>query len=119
MSIYAFSDNEVGPFDGEYPTLQDAIDAAFINYGKRKSVWVGEVKRIKAHEFIDGQSILEDVLCQATDEVGEWCEDWLDLLIRNREKCGELQKIIGDWIEENDPVTFFAVQDVREIPLGG
>jgi hypothetical protein len=117
MSIYAYCDNELGPFNGEYQTAQDAAKAAFVNYGKRKSVWVGEIKRNSAHDFIDGQSVLEDALCQATDEVGEWCEDWLNLLIRNSEKCSELQKLVGDWIEENDPVTFFTVHDVREITV--
>lgn len=114
MSTYSYSINEEGPFFGEFSTPEDAAQEAFSTKDENV-IWVGENMKYTAHDFVNGQSILEDIQVQADDECGEWSGDWLTTLLCDKEKCKSLEKIIGDWIEENETLTFFTVQDVREI----
>lgn len=110
--MYAYSTNEENYY-GEFKTLEDAALEAFSDGAHLDAVWVGEVKKQTAHAFVSGDSIIEDVMNRAADECGEWSENWLVDLIRNKEKVAELEKMVGDWIHANEPPTFWTVEHER------
>jgi hypothetical protein len=76
---------------------------------------VGENKKQTAHGFVDGESILESATERAYDEAGECSEVWLSALLRDKAKCAELGKLVGDWIEANEPPQFWTVLNARNI----
>jgi hypothetical protein len=107
--MYAYSMNEE-TYHGEFKTREEAALEPFAADPILDAVWVGEIKKHTAHTFVSGDSIIEDLMNRAADECGEWSEDWLVDLIRNKEKVAELEKIIGDWIQANEPPTFWTVE---------
>lgn len=109
---YSYSINGEN-FYGEFKTLEEAALEAFSCDPSRDAVWVGEVNKPTAHEFVSGDRIIEDVMNFAADECGECSGDWLYDLARNKEKAAELKKIVGDWIHANDPPTFWTVEHER------
>ena len=107
---YAYStDNEY--YYGDFESINDAINKCKNDNPYANEVWIGEKSIVSAHNFTNGKIILEYIAESAYCEVGESAEDWLQKLITDKNKCVELQKIIGDWIERNDPVKFFTVDN--------
>lgn len=77
-------------------------------------VFVGENVYPTAHAFVDGSGILEDVDVNAYNNIGEESDDWLSQLIPNEEKCAELEKLVGDWIQSQEPPSFFEVKNIKK-----
>ena len=114
MPTYSNSrDEEI--YHGDYAGPEDAAAAAFYDDPDLETVWVGENKKQTAHAFVDGESILESATERAYDEAGECSEDWLAGLLRDKAKCAELGKVVGDWIEANEPPQFWTVLNARKI----
>jgi len=112
MKTYSYSTDEEH-FIGHYESYENAAENAFNDIADIDTVFVGENKKHTAHDFIIASRILEDISDVASDEGPECAQDWLhDGLVRNKEKCAELQKLIGDWIELNEPVDFFTVDNI-------
>lgn len=77
-------------------------------------VFVGENFYPTAHTFVDGSGILEDADVNAYHNIGEESYDWLSKLIPNEEKCAELEKLVGDWIQSQEPPSFFEVKNIKK-----
>jgi hypothetical protein len=120
--LYCYSADEELFFHGDHPTREDAITAGFERYPDAPAIYIGTQVRYPAHRFVDGESILAQVSECAGDEAGECAEDWLwGSDIRKQEKLAELEQLVGDWIQVNEPPTFYMVEDVETVarPLAG
>lgn len=113
MPAYSYSTNEED-FYGFYATAEEARTNGFDNDPDADIIYVGENIKFTAHDFISAQNILEEILESACDECGENAEDWLDDLLKNKDKKAELTKLIGDWLEANAKVNFWAVKNISE-----
>lgn len=111
---YAYSYDEEN-FTGEFDSPEAAAEEAFDNDPEMESVYVGEVVKEAAHAFVNARLIVENLQEQAADDCGEWAEDWLEALQKNKEKLAELEQVVGDWIQEQYPPTFWTVKNVKEI----
>lgn len=67
----------------------------------------GESYKPSPSSLFNMDRMAEDMQERAYDEYGEWAEDYLA-----GENLYELQKIIETWLDDNIPVSFFAVKDV-------
>lgn len=114
MQTYSYSRNEE-QFIGEFDTPEDAATEAFSDDTDLESVLVGENQKKTAHDFVDGALILGAATEIAYDEVGEVSEDWLSGLLCDKDKCAELKKLVGDWIEAQEPPQFWTVKNARKI----
>ena len=102
-------------FHGEFATPEEAAVDAFGNHPSLESIEVGENHMRPAAYYVSGCSILESVSDTAFDDCGEAADGWLETLMRDDEKVVELEKLIGDWIDRNDPVAFWHIKNVRTI----
>jgi len=109
---YSYSTNEEN-FYGQYETIEEAIKHGLDDNPDSDSIYIGSNCNHTAHEFISVSNILDDISEAAGDECGESAEDWLEIIHNDNLKKRELAKLIGDWIEANDPVTFYSVADVK------
>lgn len=112
-------------FDGEYynyETLEEAIDSA-VNYDE--DLKVGEVitisqgvvvKRVPSDYFAfhNAMDIIEQIHCNASDEVGE-CAD--DMYYVPKEHVYELETIVQAWANKHMQCNFYAVVDTKEIQV--
>lgn len=113
--FYCYSTDEE-LFHGDHATREDAIAAGFERYPDAPAIYIGTQVRYPAHRFVDGESILTQVSECAGDEAGECAEDWLwGSEIRKPEKLAELEQLVGDWIQVNEPPTFYMVEDVETV----
>lgn len=102
-------------FTGEYDTPQSAAENAFNDIADIDQVEIGRIVRKTAHDFVSDWSIesfFNYVQGEAGDECGECADDWLEGLLKDQTKMNDLRTLVGDWIEKNDPVKFWAVDDI-------
>ena len=83
---YVWSDNE----DNWYESLEDLIDMMDLQEGD--FVYKGEKITPSSKEFINTDSIIEQIQCSAYDNYGEHAEDYLLEVTEEREK--ELEELI-------------------------
>ena len=112
---YAYSHTGEAYYGGGFATPEEAARAAFRDNPDLRAVWVGEERAVAAHEFVDGESIMDSAMDAAMDACGEVADEWLTHLYRNPEKVAELTKLVGDWLQLNDPPEFCAISDPRLI----
>ena len=105
---YSYSFDEEH-FSGDFETPEAAVEDCFFNYGDVDSVYVGIRRNFKAHDFIDANYLLEKISDEAYNEVGEAALPWLTAIQESKEKREAFKKMLGDWLEANAPVQFFAV----------
>lgn len=118
MTTYSYSTNGEY-FTGDYASAELAAEDAFNESPDITSVEVGRNIKQTAHTFVNAQHILEVISDSACDEGPEHAYDWLHCnLMENKEKCAELEKLIGDWVERNEPVNFFTVDDIVAFERG-
>lgn len=67
----------------------------------------GESYKPNPSSLFNMERLAEGMQERAYAEYGEWAEDYLA-----GENLHELQKIIETWLDDNIPVSFFAVKDV-------
>lgn len=105
---YSYSfDEEV--YFGDFDELEKAANSGFKERPEVDKLWVGERHDPEPHDFILPESILESLLCNAYDECGDLCGDWLSGILKDSEKLKELKTLIGDWVQANDPPKFWVV----------
>ncbi len=109
---YSYSTDEEN-FIGHFATADHAAETAFDDFPDIDSVWIGENKKQTAHDFVHALDIIESIAEIASDECGECSEYWLDGLLKNKEKRDELKRLIGDWLEKNEPVYFYTVENEK------
>jgi hypothetical protein len=111
MQTFSYSTNEE-IFQGDYASPEAAAEAGFIDNPDDDTLWVGVNKKFTAHDFISVSDILEGIAENAGDECGEVAEDWLVKIEKDSVKREALRKLLGDWLEAADPVTFCSVDEV-------
>ncbi len=111
---YSYSTDEE-LFDGEFASPEAAAEAAFYDNPEIERVLVGENHPVTAHRYVSADRILEDVTERALDESGDAAEDWLRDLMRNYAKQAELQTLVGDWLQSQEPPSFGRITNVRQI----
>lgn len=109
---YCYSTDGGEYYTGEYDTPESAAENAFNDIADIDTVEIGRIVRKTAHDFINIDMFLDNTSMNAGDECGECSEDWLNVLLKDQAKKDELKTIIGDWIEKNDLVKFWMVEDV-------
>ena len=109
---YSYSTNQEH-FVGHFESAESAAITAFNDIPDIDSVEVGVNNILTAHAFVKAREILQVISDNACDKGPEQAADWLhNDLMKNKEKCAELEKLIGDWIEEQEPVNFFSVDEI-------
>lgn len=111
-------DGELFMRGDEFDTKEEAI----VEFRKEIKEWekqpsefyVGKIELTGTGEFVDGESILEDISVKAQDEVGEAAEDWLTDI--SNEESEELGDIIIKWLEDHGyKPTFFRIKNVEKV----
>jgi hypothetical protein len=109
--MYCYSTDEEH-FTGEFDTPEAAVNFCFEKHPVINVAYVGIKRTFTAHDFIEAGFLLEKITDNAYEECGEAVSNWLvDLGMTKRD---ELKALIGDWLEANAPINFFAVDDVLE-----
>ena len=102
-------------YNGEFDSPDTAAAEAFYDYPELEAVSVGENRKHTAHFYVSADRILEDVTERAYDECGGASEDWLDGVMHNVDKKAELEKLVGDWLQAQEPPNFWRVANTRQI----
>jgi len=113
MTTFSYSTDKINWY-GNYNKM-DAIKNGFDNNPDFDFIFIGENINFTAHDFVSARHFFEHLRDEAMEECGENVEEWLDKLIDNKNKCAELEMVIGNWIETNAPVNFRVVNYVLEI----
>lgn len=102
-------------FRGEFATPEEAAADAFTENPGLKEVEVGENIKRPSEYFVFADSILEDVAECAQETCGEVANEWLRNLMDDKGKKAELEKLVGGWIDANDPPQFWYVENAKTI----
>lgn len=105
-------------YTGKFETAALAAQQGFADNPEHDEIYIGENTIYNAHDFINTRDILDQIAENATDECGESAEDWLEALTKNKDKRAELTRLIGDWLERNDPVMFWSVSNAQIVKKG-
>ena len=102
-------------YNGEFDSPDTAAAEAFYDYPELEAVSIGENRKHTAHRYVSADRILEDVTERAYDECGEASEDWLDGVMHNVDLKAELERLVGDWLQAQEPPNFWRVANTRQI----
>jgi hypothetical protein len=102
-------------YNGEFDSPDTSAAEAFYDYPELEAVSIGENRKHTAHRYVSADRILEDVTERAYDECGEASEDWLDGVMHNVDLKAELERLVGDWLQAQEPPNFWRVANTRQI----
>tara|TARA_R110000737_G_scaffold280436_2_gene287025 strand:- start:409 stop:798 length:390 start_codon:yes stop_codon:yes gene_type:complete len=98
--------------------LQEAIDAAIEQQDCQPecvNIKIGDkvlVTHSKLSSDVGGSVVVQIQEC-AYDEGGEWADQYLDDL--DKDKIDELSRVIADWIEKNaEEPNFYTVENIKD-----
>ena len=114
MKKFSYSIDEEH-FVGQFASAEEAAETGFEDNPDYDSLWIGTNCIVEAKDFINPFFILENIASNAEDMVGDAAEDWLYELMSNKEKCSDLKLLIAKWIDQNDPVKFWTVDNVVKV----
>lgn len=113
-STYSYStDDEF--YHGEFDSPEAAAAEAFYNDPELESVSIGENRKYTAHRYVSADRIIEDVTERAYDECGEASEVWLYGVMHNVDLKTELERLVGDWLQAQEPPNFWRVANAHQI----
>ena len=112
--MYSYSFHAEGLYRGHYATPDDAAAAGFRKNPEAETVWVGVNTPAQTSQYVSASIILEEAAMAAYDDVEQAAEDWLHALINSPEKIQELETLVVDWINANDPPDWMRVENCRE-----
>lgn len=79
-------------------------------------IYVGEKVQFTHKDFIFATDVLCEAKERAHNEVGEWCEGYLDSILKD--KLEQLNNLVLNWFDENvEQPTFFTVKNVKKISV--
>ena len=102
-------------YRGEFDSPDAAAAEAFYDDPELEAVSIGENRKHPAHFWVSADRILEDVTERAYDECREASEDWLDRVVHNIDLKAELERLVGDWLQAQEPPNFWRVANTRQI----
>ena len=100
-------------YHGRFDTPEAAAAEVFSDDSNRNDIWVGEIKDVVAHNFINADDVLDAAQMRADEHAGECAGDWLSGF--SKEKRAELEKLVGDWLQEHEPPKFWTIENPRKI----
>lgn len=109
---YSYSYDEEN-YHGNFQSPEAAAADVFLDDPEIDEIWVGENSYVTAHEFIDADDVLENAQQRADEHAGECAGDWLSWF--GKEKRAELEVLIGDWLQENEPPRFWTIENPRKV----
>ena len=112
---YCISTNEE-TFGGNLDSRDDAIREGVFEYGLEigQRFWIGQPAERKASAYFDLECMIERLAEAAYEDVGESAEGWPDMSVEENE---QLEKLIGDFLDEHAAPSFFAVGDIEKIEI--
>jgi hypothetical protein len=113
MVTYSYSFDEEN-FSGDFETPEDAAISGFGEYPEVNTLFVGIKHNYTVQDFIDIGYLLEKISDEAYNQCGGAALEWLEEIKESKPKCEELNKLIGNWLDKNAPITFFKIDDVME-----
>lgn len=111
---YSHDDGSGELFVGSFPTPEDAAADA-LQENDAESVEVGENRKRPASYYVSGVEIVEDVQQRAYDTVDEAADEWLSGLFNDKPAMADLERLVGAWIDQREPVRFWEVVNIRTI----
>ncbi len=76
------------------------------------TIYEGVSVKFTFSQFVNAESIIEEIADSAFGEVGEYAEDWPSL---SKDDMSELEKIIGNFLDSKCQAPhFWGVENVRE-----
>lgn len=84
-----------------------------LNIGSTISLWEADKKEWKHSDFINIDSVINDMQVQAVDDCGEAAEEYLNEITEDQKK--NLEKYIADWFDKNAKLNFYGVENPRKI----
>ena len=102
--------------------IQRAVEAMYEEDKKKwfaSKIYIGKrVDPMKNMSFDVANTIMEQLGCQANDNYGESVDNWLHLKDEVEAKLNAiLTPLIVEFIEENDPPTFYGIDFVEEFKV--
>lgn len=108
--------------DGEtynHDNPEDAIDDALtrcssedFKVGVELSYHKAIARDFVPSDFVDIDSIIDNMDCRATDEAGEWAEDFTYC---SPEALDELEHLVSDWANRHLTCSFYGIREDEEI----
>ena len=83
------------------------------NIGESVEVWEADKKEWKHSDFINIDSVINDMQVQAVDDCGEAAEEYLNEL--NEMQKLDLHIYLADWFDKNAKLNFYGVENPRKI----
>lgn len=106
-----YSFNEEDYTSGDlWEALQALEDRGDLTEGV--AFYVGDADRKAPSYYFDVDDLLEGMGNRASDEAGEWADDFPDL---TKEKTAELQAVVSAWLDANVSAAFFTVCNTRKV----
>ena len=112
-TFYGYGLYEDEPFHGTYESVDAAAVAAFDYYPDAESIWICEGYPVTLTNFIHGGGIIDNIVENVGEEVGEVSEGWLEKV--PSEKVHELEQVIADWIMKEYPPRFWLAKNTKRV----
>jgi len=110
---YAYSFDEERFYGDIQSAIDDAENTGDFKTGDTITIYKGRSCRAQHSEFIWVDNFIEDMQLRAYDNYGEFGEDYLIGL--EKQKVKELESLIVNWFKKNVPEpTFYSVANVEE-----
>lgn len=112
-SHYGYGSYEDEPFHGRFESVDAAAIAGFEHYPDAENIWVCEGYPVRLTDFIHGNNIIDNIVENAGEEVGEVTNGWLEKV--PNEKVRELEQLIADWIMREYPPKFWLAKNIKQV----
>lgn len=109
---YVYSvDGETYNHDNLEDTIDDAItrcSSEIFEVGNELCYHKAIARDFIPSDFVNVESILDDMDCRASDEGGEWAEDFTYC---SKEAKDELEKLVSDWANKHLECSFYGIRN--------
>lgn len=124
-SSYGFAIRKEGPFYGTHPTRKTAADDCLeqnpFELEDGDTFFTGKNVGRQASHYCDGAKVLQTLVDQASEEVGELADEWIvDVSPEQVEELTEeLGRVLDRWAKSIDKhPAWMAVEDIEEHTVG-
>ena len=112
-SHYGYGSYEDEPFHRRFESVDAAAVAGFEHYTDAHAIWVCEGYPVQLTDFIHGDGIIDDIVENAGEEVGEVTNGWMEKV--PNERVRELEQLIADWIMKEYPPSFWLAKNAKRV----
>lgn len=101
-------------YSADNETFHNDLESVVSDKEVGDTIWIGEQKGRQPSYYFDIDWLKDDMRERAHDDCGESADDFPD---QTKEKWAELESIIEAWLDANLNVTFYQVENVREVAV--